>query len=1161
MYPYNRKESKNSRKGSGGIAIAISNSVLDSHVILGIYKGLDGQLAIKLENQNSNFKVGILGCYLPPDSYLYGQDPENFFNHASVLWENMSDCDLLIGAGDLNARTKNCMDFLPEVDGTLPVRNNLDNKKNSHGDCFLTFLRDNRALILNGRVTPQYNNFTFISTRGSSVPDYIFCPVDNLHCCVSMRTLLIQDVINTLSVPPPPSIPDHAILSGTFTSSFFKLGQLMNSSVDPIPREETHPVKVDNKRKNLKMINDDFFMSDEVKKKVQDTILKIENTLHGQTEIDEMWISVKNIFLQEMDHLPTLPQGASKSLKRSFRKSQPFWNDELARLWFSVCQSEKVYLSFKVCYKSQMKIKEDLRLKFKSDQKLFDKRFRAHKRQHQSKSLQELSDLAKDHSPEIWKKLKRLNSPLQKPPLEVLLEDGSTSRDKQAIVEKWYRDISKLFSGIRDNPETVFDEKFYTEIIKAKENFENLSEEEQGHFCYTELDRSNLNKEFSYEEVSNAINKTKTGKSYLDIPNEVMKNENAKTLLHRFLDLCFKTGLSPIEWNLSNLKPIPKTDKDRRDPLQNRCISIMCCVAKVYSSILTKRLQDYLEQYELLVEEQNGFRSKRSCIDHLFTLVTVLRNRKEQGKDTFLAFVDYKKAFDSVDRSILFFKLAKFGISGRMYKAISSLYSNPQARVVLDDFATEYFDCPIGVEQGDCLSPTLFSIFINDLALELKNVNIGINLDIENQFQFGSLLNVLLYADDIVCIAESETDLQELVFIVELWCKKFRLEVNLTKTNILHVRKHRKPQSNFTFLFDKRPIPYCTSYKYLGSYINEHLDFTFTVDKHSESAGRALSTVITKMIKNSGFPFNMFSILYSACVTSISDYSGAITGFKSYQSSFKLHLRALRAFLGVPKNVCIPGIISEFDLLLPQYRTKLQMIRHYHRILSMNDNRLTKKVMEWDKTLHNLGRVKTWSSEIEEIFSDCNLQDVYQSNVRFNKREIVDKMELVFLQQQRQQINQECEDKPKLRTFMLFKEFNEPAAYIKRPLSFYQRRMLAKLRLGCLPLRIETGRYATPRLPEENRTCLVCKPVELLVNTDNSNEQPVESEVHFLFFCGAYSNERKTWMEKMTIPENFQDLPVQNKLKIVLNASENVKATSQFIVTAIDARSKAISSA
>ena len=93
-----------------------------------------------------------------------------------------------------------------------------------------------------------------------------------------------------------------------------------------------------------------------------------------------------------------------------------------------------------------------------------------------------------------------------------------------------------------------------------------------------------------------------------------MKNENAKMLLHKFLDLCFRTGLSPVEWNLSNIKPIPKPEKDRRDPLQNRCISIMCCVAKLYSSILTSRLQTYLESNVLLADEQNGFR------DHALTI-------------------------------------------------------------------------------------------------------------------------------------------------------------------------------------------------------------------------------------------------------------------------------------------------------------------------------------------------------------------------------------------------------------------------------------------------------------------------------------------------------------------------------------------------------------
>ena len=147
--------------------------------------------------------------------------------------------------------------------------------------------------------------------------------------------------------------------------------------------------------------------------------------------------------------------------------------------------------------------------------------------------------------------------------------------------------------------------------------------------------------------MSKAIDNIKFNKAYLEIPNEAMKNENSKRLLHKFFNLCFESGMSPLDWDLSDIKPIPKKDKDPRDPLQNRCITIMCCVAKVYSKILNKRIQTYLDNNNILVDEQNGFKACRSCIDHIFVLCTVVRNRKLQSKSTFVCYIDYKKAFDS----------------------------------------------------------------------------------------------------------------------------------------------------------------------------------------------------------------------------------------------------------------------------------------------------------------------------------------------------------------------------------------------------------------------------------------------------------------------------------------------------------------------------------
>ena len=136
-----------------------------------------------------------------------------------------------------------------------------------------------------------------------------------------------------------------------------------------------------------------------------------------------------------------------------------------------------------------------------------------------------------------------------------------------------------------------------------------------------------------------------------------------------------------------------------------------------------------------------------------------------------------------MDRTLLLHKLSKIGVVGNIYFAISSLYKNPKSRVILNDLATDWFQCPIGVKQGDIISPTLFAIFINDLAVALTESDLGIK--IENDL----VVSCLLYADDIVLLAESEVDLQALLNIVNVWCSKWRLEVNLLKTNVMHVRK------------------------------------------------------------------------------------------------------------------------------------------------------------------------------------------------------------------------------------------------------------------------------------------------------------------------------------------------------------------------------------
>ena len=147
-----------------------------------------------------------------------------------------------------------------------------------------------------------------------------------------------------------------------------------------------------------------------------------------------------------------------------------------------------------------------------------------------------------------------------------------------------------------------------------------------------------------------------------------------------------------------------------------------------------------------------------------------------------------------------------------------------------------------------------------------------------------------------------------------------------------------------------------------------------------------------------------------------------------------------------------------------------------------------------------------------------------------------------MFEKQKQLVKDECENKPKLRTFMQFKDFQTlPPPHVGKPLSFVERRTISKLRLGILPLRLETARYTRPIIPENERLCY-CKSGE------------IESEFHALFSCGMYNDLRQVWLNKICIPDNFQYLSRQEKLMLVLNNPENVKYTAQYLIQLMDLR-------
>ena len=323
-----------------------------------------------------------------------------------------------------------------------------------------------------------------------------------------------------------------------------------------------------------------------------------------------------------------------------------------------------------------------------------------------------------------------------------------------------------------------------------------------------------------------------------------------------------------------------------------------------------------------------------------------------------------------------------------MYTSLKSLYSNPVTRIILtsekSSYSTDYFECPLGVKQGDILSPTLFSIFVHNLTVELQESGVGINLDsspaspnspnFHNPSPTSFLVNHLIYADDLVCIAANEIDLQFLLDIVSSWCSKYRIEANLLKTEIMHVRKLLIPKSKVIFKFGTRIIKYCQKYKYLGLTINQFLNYEQMSNSFLDPASRAMNAVICKMIKNKGFPFDIFQLLYNSCVTTVCDYAHEVIGFHQYSASDKIHTKAIRSYLGVGHSAPLCALRSEMAWLEPRSRTQIKMLRFYYRLKDMDNNRLTKKILLYDQNLSNCDtNLPTWSGEIKDIISRHSL--------------------------------------------------------------------------------------------------------------------------------------------------------------------------------------------
>ncbi|XP_055912061.1 uncharacterized protein LOC129946057 [Eupeodes corollae] len=325
------------------------------------------------------------------------------------------------------------------------------------------------------------------------------------------------------------------------------------------------------------------------------------------------------------------------------------------------------------------------------------------------------------------------------------------------------------------------------------------------------------------------------------IPHEFYKycsDDFAKHLLANLNDL-YENDIVPTCFESSVILPVYK--KGNQNMVENyRGISLINTIRKIFGSMLYRRLINWAEEQQILIECQAGFRQGYSAVDQIYTLSTIVDIYREEGKNIYAYFVDFKSAFDTVDRDLMFYKLSALGLPFKMLRTLRIIYKNCSAKVWDGVNMSESFATPSGLRQGCILCTLLFALFINDIV---SYINGG--------FDVGrTKIKVLMYADDIVLLADTPIKLQMMITKFEEFCKLWNLTVNRGKSQIMIFGRGKRQRSgNYIWKLEREAVEVVDNYKYLGVILTPQNSIKTHLLEKLKSAKIAIKTTWLTCIK------------------------------------------------------------------------------------------------------------------------------------------------------------------------------------------------------------------------------------------------------------------------------------------------------------------------
>jgi len=1112
FFGHNR-QINNKNRAFGGVGVFVKKNILEYFSVTVLDNNYEGIMWLQLICKITKEIIRICVCYLPPEGSSRKIDGRDFYDVLlSQIFMYQNNCQFTI-CGDFNSRVGNLCDFIEGIDH-IQDREVIDHKINSYGDMLIELLVSSNCCMVNGR--KGQNDFTSVSVKGKAVVDYCISSHEGIENISDFSVTGAKDVFENagcLGVYDPTvcCIPDHSLLSWNITTK-----RSLNSTSNK-----------ENSQWNCKHIIYNRKLPEDFCHNVKSKFEGLGDMLN-ERNVDEVYEEFVKTVKDEMNK-----KLGKKVVFRGERKGQgkninkPWWSEKLQNLWKEVRKQEKLW------HKSKDKDKSKMKSDMCKAQNNFDREVQKSKREFWFTEQRKLEEMYKYDKTQFWTTIGDIgiaNDRKKTLPFSVTDDRGKTVVDRDEVLKVWQEYFKNLLNQDTSNGNVASDV-----VI------------EQSVPC-DDVGINILNAEITVSEIEMAIKASSKGKACGedDIPLEVLCNENIVGFLCKMFNECFSKGSYPEVWKKGIICPIPKTNTSDTDPSCYRGITLASSSYKLFCSVLNSRLMDWVEQNCILADEQNGFRRNRSCVDHVTSLVSIIETRLKGKQSTYAAFIDFKKAYDSIDRNHLWHKMENLGLptNSRIYCAIRNLYNNLKCCVRVHGFKSDWFEVLSGLRQGCVLSPIMFNMYINDLVINLKGRCNGIPIGGEN-------VTCLLYADDVVLLARNEQDLKEMLNVVNQWCMKWNINVNGDKSEVVHFRNKSVEQTRNKFCIGNIDIKKVSKYRYLGLFLHEHLDFSVTAHNVANSANRALGLLIAKDKAYGGMPFKCFEKLYDALVMSVINYGAAIWGHKEYSSINAVHNRACRYFLGVGKYTPNAAVQGDMGLLPPFVHQWVNIARNWCRLVNMSTDRLNRKIFIWTWQFAINGKVKNALWNIAQFFKQNDMTEFLNINNMIDKNDIIYRTRISsmekYVSKWSEIIESECGSTRnggnKLRTYRLMKTEYRTEKYVTTILGKRQRASIAKFRCGTAPIRIETGRYE--KLDECERLCPFC------INV-------IEDEYHVLFECFLYADLREEFYNRLLveIELDFNALSIKEKLCSILASDSDfiIRHTAKFCTLLLERR-------